>query len=404
MPVTGQSINDERRWGRAAWLALMAFAILFVVASMPGYLAGFIGVDSGRVDASPGLLLAIHWISNLLSLAVVLLCYGLAAILFWRKPGDRMAFYLSIFLILYGIMMAGPLEIILYQRGLPDSIAYKIQLIIYTCPSIILLCTFPNGRLAPKWTKWPVIGSFLIVLTVLIKPDEDWVRFTTGYARLNIIFLAVILISALYAQIYRYRVILTPVERVQVKWAVVGFFIWVIYQAINSIPYLYIQGLPAGQRLPAWFPVVGINWWLSLAILPLFLSIAILRHRLFDIDVIIHRTVVYGALTATLAFVYFVSVILFQDLSQAVTGRHASPVATVLSTLIIAALFTPLRRRIQNDIDRRFYRRKYDAQKILERFAASVRDEVELAKLTADLVSVVEETMQPEHMSLWLKK
>jgi hypothetical protein len=139
---------------------------------------------------------------------------------------------------------------------------------------------------------------------------------------------------------------------------------------------------------------------LGLVILPfpLTLAISILRHNLFDIDVIINRTLVYGALTGTLAGVYFSVVVLLQRLLPAQTQ-----LTTVLSTLLIAALFSPLRRRIQSDIDRLFYRRKYNAEQTLAAFNATTRDEVDLDRLSEALLGIVEETMQPEGISLWLR-
>jgi hypothetical protein len=140
------------------------------------------------------------------------------------------------------------------------------------------------------------------------------------------------------------------------------------------------------------------------ALIPVAAGVAILRYRLYDIDVIINRTLVYGALTAILVLVYVGGVVGLQALLRALTGQQEQPqVAIVVSTLAIAALFSPLRRRIQSFIDRRFYRRKYDAAKTLEAFNSKLRNETDLEGLNGELVGVVRETMQPVHAGLWLK-
>jgi hypothetical protein len=143
---------------------------------------------------------------------------------------------------------------------------------------------------------------------------------------------------------------------------------------------------------------------LSFGGVPVAIGFAVLKYRLYDIDVLINRALVYGPLTAMLALMYFGAVTATQALFQTFTGQDdLSQLAVVSSTLVIAALFNPVRRRTQSFIDRRFYRRKYDARKTLEAFSAKLRDETDLDSLNADLVTVVGQTLQPAHVSLWLR-
>jgi hypothetical protein len=178
------------------------------------------------------------------------------------------------------------------------------------------------------------------------------------------------------------------IERQQMKW-----FVYAV------VPMLLI---PTEGFLPGIISSVVLS--VVLIGLPTAIGIAVLRYRLYDIDILINRTLVYGALTVSLALVYFGGVATVQAILRALTGQEEQPqLAIVVSTLVIAALFNPLRRRIQSFIDRRFYRRKYDARRTLEAFSAKLRDETDLEALKDDLVGVVGETMQPAHVSLWLR-
>jgi hypothetical protein len=182
-------------------------------------------------------------------------------------------------------------------------------------------------------------------------------------------------------------------ERQQIKWFVSAAaltLVWIIVFGQSSL-----RGVPGA--------IVALSSLLVIPSIPIATGIAILRYRLYDIDRIINRTLVYGSLTLMLALVYFGGVTATQAVFQALTGQQKLPqLVVVASTLVIAALFNPLRRRIQSFIDRRFYRSKYDARKTLEAFSAKLRDETDLDALSEDLVGVVRETMQPEHVSLWL--
>jgi hypothetical protein len=208
--------------------------------------------------------------------------------------------------------------------------------------------------------------------------------------------------SYVFAQVYRYRRVSDPVQRQQTKWVVFG-----VTGALGGfLGAILLSGIFSSLGRPSLLYRGAITTviYLAMLLIPLSIAAAILRSRLWAIDIIINRTLVYGTLTGMLALIYVVSVILLQQAFRTVTGPRSN-LAIVISTLAIATLFNPLRRRIQDRVDLRFYRRKYDATQTLTAFSATLRDgaHADLDTLTADLLAVVQETMQPAHVSLWLK-
>ncbi|HEV7129588.1 MAG TPA: hypothetical protein VGN32_19290, partial [Ktedonobacterales bacterium] len=266
---------------------------------------------------------------------------------------------------------------------------------------IIFFYLFPSGRFVPRWTRWCalLVLVYWLVLTfipALFNGVLQWMFFA-------------FFLSALVAQVYRYQRVSISVEREQTKWIVFGIVVAVL---IIVVPQVLVSLLsPATQDTLFNTSVAFVlawsgRWQLALILIPVSIAIAILRSRLWDIDIIINRALVYSSLTAVLAAVYFGGVYGAQALlGPLVPGQAAqqSPVLIVAFTLLIAALFTPLRRRLQAAIDRRFYRRKYDAARTLATFGATLRAETDVETLRQHLVGVVHQTMQPAHVSLWLR-
>lgn len=386
---------------RGLWIILGLAALGILISSLPGYFNGFTHLpgqeDAGVQSISVGFFSAANAVA---SLASALLSLGLAWALFHRRFTEPAVAALSFFLLTYGIVMAGPLEVFSSVWMRSNDYSLYIQTILSATPIVALLVLFPNGRFVPRWTRWVLVATLPWNLFPLLFPFfglqfiQDRPLLAFGLAAWYIGFIAL----SLYAQVFRYRHGSSPVERQQMKWVIYGFGLWFLVIALTSGPYLYLVQLPPGSPVPWWTPASTLVWFLGLNILPVSFTIAIMRYRLWNIDLVINRTLLYSALTGTLVVIYFLSVTLLQQILPA-----QSKIATVLSTLGIAAAFNPLRRRIQRDIDRLFYRRKYDVEQTLADFAASVQDEMDLETLSAEFLNVVDETMQSVETSLWLK-
>jgi hypothetical protein len=272
---------------------------------------------------------------------------------------------------------------------------------------------YPTGRLpSPRWRilVWIVgLAGLLAAMSIWAVPGQSGIAAMIehpygiqgsigqmaeiiAFGSTLILFLA--LLPATLSLVFRYRWA-TGLERTQLR--------WLAYAAVLNIGFFIIDASNLHQAWVSEEMMTVISNALLLC-LPLSVAIAILRYRLFDIDVIIRKTLVYGILTVTLALVFFGGVALLQGVVGRITGTEDSPVVIVISTLLIAALFAPFRRRIQDFIDRRFYRRKYDAQQALEDFAATARSETDLEALTGKLLEVINQTTQPTEANIWLVK
>jgi hypothetical protein len=262
---------------------------------------------------------------------------------------------------------------------------------------VFLLLLFPTGRLpSSRWRPFAWVSVAMIsggvIWSSVISPD---VGFDAPPSPVQ---LSVLLLGAVAAgSVIVGRRNARGVERQQIKWLLYVGPIFFVASGLH-IGFYYFWLAERSWALWVSYLLVAIGGLSG----PIAIGIAILRYRLYEIDILINRTLVYASLSVTLVAVYFGGIVVLQRFFVFLTGQR-STLAVVASTLLIAALFTPLRRRIQGFIDRRFYRRKYDARKTLEAFSAKLRDETDLDALSDDLVEVVRETMQPAHVSLWLR-
>jgi hypothetical protein len=276
---------------------------------------------------------------------------------------------------------------------------------------VFYILLFPTGRLPSRrwrWVAWLTM-AFVVVGVILsafspgalmgalgpIRNPLGTESFTNVYKALLYTISPLLFVAVALSVFMRLRYA-RGVERQQIKWLAYAAAAWALGIILNIIIATLDTPLWFERAALAYFTVAG-------EAVPIAIGIAILRYRLYDIDILINRTLVYGSLTATLVALYFGGILLLQTVFVLLTGEQ-STLAVVASTLVIAALFTPLRRRIQSFIDRSFYRRKYDAAKTLEGFSMKLRDETDLDALSNDLVGVVRETMQPAHVSLWLRR
>lgn len=397
---------------RITVVLLVLFAVGVFVASLPVYFALFHTLCSVATQCASGQL-SVQSITFVHALGLSLNAYAaiaviykaltipvwiaVAAVILWRKSNHWLALLVALMLVTVGTGNADA-DLPMLTHLFSPSLAFFVGAcsnFLSTLSFFLVFPLFPDGRFVPHWTRW-------ILLLAVASAVVNFFPFlySTFIVTLlgDVLWFGCSIILAL-AQIYRYFKVSTPRQRQQTKWVSFGFAIVFLLLLLVSAPELIFPSLSQfDSPYQVFYQLSGV----AVLLLPLSFGIALLRNRLWDVDILINRTLVYGTLTVTLALVYAGLIIGLQALLGTIIKQN-NDVAIVISTLAIAALFQPLRRRIQQIIDRRFYRRKYDAARTLAAFSATLRSEVDLEQLKEQLVAVVRETMQPASVSLWLK-
>lgn len=400
---------------RAVWFAVVGLGLVALVAALPVYYrashtivdpqAPFVTgllADDVRLLEQWGFSLGFYAAYDTATIAVFAAVLNTAAaLLFWHRSDDRMAWLISLWLALFGVNGSPLLEPliganpawVLPVRFLQDAVLGFFPILTYM---------FPNGRFVPRWTRYLALAW---LVWIAVSPFTPYTVATAAGA--SVLWFGVLvpggMLAGILAQIYRYRRVSSRVERQQTKWVLFGFGV----VAIGLVAYALLPSVVPSVNEPtlvrALYLIFAGTFLLALpfCLLPVCIGISVLRYHLWDVDLVIRRTLVYGALTLTLGVLYVGCILLSRVLVAPYLG--GSELAIVVSTLLIAALLLPVRQRIQNVIDRRFYRRKYDAERVLQAFALTARDETDLERLTATMLQVVDETMQPEFVGLWLR-
>jgi hypothetical protein len=417
--------SDKRLHGswlvtaRIGWATITLIALLIFAFSLPAYhaqllviciTANVVTCQTGQITQSDAVALARIGIPLetyaaymlIITAASSLVFLTVGIIIFWRKSRDVIGLFSSLLLITFGCFGTTRQLAASLAAEYPDVMVAQVAALgaLIQYPAILLFfCIFPDGRLVPRWS-WLLLGPGAIIASTFALPPDASFSIGNWPPWLFSVVIVFLYGSGLVFQIYRYWRVSRPQQRQQTKWVLFAFVVFLLVTILDSL----IGGLvPVLNQPDSLYHVVDATVSVMFFLLPIPLGIgtAILRYRLWDIDTIINKALLYGLLTATLLLVYLGLVFAGQALVANIFGA-GNAVVLVVSTLVVAALFQPVRSRIQQVIDQRFYRSKYDAARIVANFSATLRNELDWDQLRELLLGVVQQTMQPTHLSLWI--
>jgi signal transduction histidine kinase len=410
--LTGDSVaptlaGSWLRLARFGWLAVALAGAAILVTSMPSYglkMTGQLSHATGEMrEVADANVVVFGVLSGIASLMSVLLSLGLAVTFYLRRFEEPAAAALSFYLLVYAVVMAGPIEgWSLYWTGNMD-LALKLQALLLATPSVAMFLLFPNGQFVPRWSRWVLILTIPWNATLFFLPAFD-VNTIASLPPLQIALLSLWFSSflglGLYSQIYRYRRVSTAVERQQTKWVVFGFGLWFVYMLISTVPYVTIGSLPADAPVPWWVPASEMGWFLSLNIVPVTLAIAVTRYRLWEINLFVNRALVYGALSVCIVAIYVLMVGAVGTLLQA---QESSAIA-FMATGLVAVLFNPLRERLQRWVNRFLYGQRDEPFEVMAHLGQRLEATLAPEMIYPVIVETVAQTLKLPYAALAVRE
>ena len=284
---------------------------------------------------------------------------------------------------------------------IPNGIVLAVQALLFI-PSLLLFYLFPTGHFVPNWTRYATVLLLLIAPLFVYVTINEWLPTTTPLAWCTFAVFGGLLGAGVYGQIYRYRHVAGPIERQKTKWVVFGVVLTFFLMGVSQIPYAMVSQIPVGDSHPWWVPLSGLTWWITISILPFSLAIAVMGYRLWEIDFVINRALVYGSLTAFVVGVYIVVVALLGALVRGAEGG-GNLFISLVATAAIAVLFQPLRERVQRAVNRLTYGERDEPYAVLARLGQRLESTLAPESVLPMIVETVAQALKVPYVAIDLR-
>lgn len=410
-PILGTN-SHGKRWRtliHVMWMFVAALALVIIIGTLPTVIPlaqrgglvhqrGHVSFDTA-IQASP----VEFWMTiivYIVLIAVGLLCWTMAVILFWKKRHNRMVLFVSFYLLWTGVVQTNLVELWeFYIEGMGRFTTDVLMTAFLPVVNIILMAVFPNGRFVPRWMRWVVIFSFTLLPLAIAAYWIDWDLYSSNLTVVGLVYWAIPTFSALYAQVYRYRNVSGPIERQQTKWIIYGFALTIVLYTISGGPYIYIRSLPAEVSPEPWILLLAISTYFpAILVLPLVLTFSVLRYRLWDLDILINRTFVYTTLTGMVVALY----ILVVGTLSVVFNSSDNLLVSLIATGVVAITFQPMRDQLQRNINRMMYGERQDPYAVLKQLSVKLDIVVNAEQVLPTIVETIAQTLKLPYVAIAL--